>query len=156
MPVGHRLNNSRPTLARSTALGTKPECNPWNRQAKATKCGGKGDRTSEHLGVPLKPGNRSRRDPAEGRGCQVIEPLEGNMADASKSDLVSTKQQRIAELAKQSPEMGFTSLAHHIDLHWLYQAYLRTRPDGAPGVDGQTVEDFTANLRANLEALLNR
>jgi group II intron reverse transcriptase/maturase len=78
------------------------------------------------------------------------------MAGASKPDGVLTKQQRIAELAKQSPEMGFTSLAHHIDLNWLYQAYLRTRPDGAPGVDGQTVVDFTANLRGNLESLLNR
>ena len=51
-----------------------------------------------------------------------MELLEGNMAGASKPDPVSTKQQRIAELAKQSPEMGFTSLAHHIDLHWLYEA----------------------------------
>jgi group II intron reverse transcriptase/maturase len=85
-----------------------------------------------------------------------MESLEGNMAGASKPDPVSTKQQRIAELAKQSPEMGFTSLAHHIDLRWLYEAYLRTRPDGATGVDGQTVADFTANLQANLEALLNR
>jgi RNA-directed DNA polymerase len=85
-----------------------------------------------------------------------MEPLEGNMAGALKPDLVSTRQQRIAELAKQSPEMGFTSLAHHIDLYWLYEAYLRTRGDGATGVDGQTCEDFTANLRANLEALLNR
>jgi RNA-directed DNA polymerase len=78
------------------------------------------------------------------------------MAGASKPDPVSTKQQRIAELAKQSPEMGFTSLAHHIDLRWLYEAYLRVRPDGAAGVDGQTVEDYTANLRANLQSLLDR
>ena len=106
--------------------------------------------------VPMKPGNRSRRDPAEGRGCLVMEPLEGNMAGASKPDFVSTRQQRIAELAKQSPQMGFTSLAHHIDLRWLYEAYLRTRPDGAPGVDGQTIADYTANLGANLQALLDR
>jgi RNA-directed DNA polymerase len=78
------------------------------------------------------------------------------MAGASKPDPVSTKQQRIAALAKQSPEMGFTSLAHHIDLRWLYEAYLRVRPDGAAGVDGQTVEDYTANLRANLQSLLDR
>jgi RNA-directed DNA polymerase len=85
-----------------------------------------------------------------------MELLEGNMAGASKPDYVSTKQQRIAELAKQSPEMGFTSLAHHIDLRWLYEAYLRTRSDGATGVDGQTVADFNTNLRGNLESLLNR
>ena len=64
------------------------------------------------------------------------------MAGASKPDAVSTKQQRIAELAKQSPEMGFTSLAYHIDLMWLLQAYARTRKDGAVGVDGQTAEDY--------------
>ena len=69
------------------------------------------------------------------------------MAGASEPDPVSTKQQRIAELAKQSPQMGFTSLTHHIDLRWLHEAYLRTRQDGAPGVDGQTAADYAANLR---------
>jgi len=49
------------------------------------------------------------------------------------SEIVSTRCQRIAELAKQSPQMGFTSLNHHIDLHWLHEAYLRTRKDGAVG-----------------------
>jgi RNA-directed DNA polymerase len=78
------------------------------------------------------------------------------MASASELDPVSTKQQRIAELARQSPQMGFTSLAHHIDLHWLHEAYLRVRPDAAPGVDGQTIRDYNANLGANLRSLLER
>jgi group II intron reverse transcriptase/maturase len=52
--------------------------------------------------------------------------------------------------------MGFTSLAYHIDLGWLYAAYLRVRPDGAAGVDGQTVAGYTANLRDNLQSLLDR
>jgi len=78
------------------------------------------------------------------------------MASASELDYVSTKQQRIAELAKQSPHMGFTSLAHHIDLRWLHEAYLRVRPDGAPGVDGQTLAEYTANLQDNLRSLLER
>ena len=82
-----------------------------------------------------------------------MEPLEGNMAGALEPDPVLTKQQRIAELAKQSPHMGFTSLAHHIDLRWLYEAYLRTRKDGAVGVDGQTAADYAANLEANLRSL---
>jgi RNA-directed DNA polymerase len=78
------------------------------------------------------------------------------MASASELDPVSTRQQRIAELARQSPQMGFTSLAHHIDLHWLHEAYLRTRSDGAPGVDGQTIRDYNVNLRDNLRSLLER
>jgi RNA-directed DNA polymerase len=83
-------------------------------------------------------------------------PLEGNMASASKLVDVFTKQQRIAELARQSPEMGFTSLAYFIDIIWMLQAFHRTRKDGAVGVDGQDGEDYAANLLGNLQSLLNR
>jgi RNA-directed DNA polymerase len=78
------------------------------------------------------------------------------MAGTPNPDLMSTKRQRIAELARQAPQMSFTSLAHHIDLRWLYAAYQRTRKDGAMGVDGQTAEDYAVNLRANLQGLLDR
>ena len=78
------------------------------------------------------------------------------MAGASEPEIVSTRQQRIAELAKQAPQMGFTSLNHHLDLLWLHEAYLRTRRDGAPGVDGQTAAAYEANLRGNLQALVDR
>jgi len=78
------------------------------------------------------------------------------MAGASNLGTVSTRQQRIAELAKQSPQMSFTSLNHHLDLVWLYEAFLRTRRDGASGVDGQTATDYEANLQANLQALRDR
>ena len=78
------------------------------------------------------------------------------MAGAPEPGTVSTRQQRIAKLAKQAPHRGFTSLAHHIDLLWLYEAYRRTRKDGAAGVDGQTADDYAANLHENLQALLER
>lgn len=78
------------------------------------------------------------------------------MAGASEPDPVFTKQQQIAELAKQNPHMGLFSLAHHIDLRWLYEAYLRVRKNGAPGVDGQTAADYSAHLGTNLRALLER
>ena len=106
--------------------------------------------------VPTRPGNPTRGDPAEGRRRRVAEPLGGNMAGAQEPDPVSTKQQRIAELAKQSPQMGFTSLNHHLDLDWLLEAYNRTRKDGAPGVDGQTDADYGLTLLDNLESLLDR
>ena len=76
------------------------------------------------------------------------------MAETSGSKAVCTRQQRIAELAKQDPKMGLTTLAHHMDMVWLHEAYLRTRPDGAVGVDGQTIDDFNKDRRGNLEALL--
>jgi RNA-directed DNA polymerase len=78
------------------------------------------------------------------------------MAGASEPDTVSTRQRRIAELAKQAPQMGFTSLNHYLDLDWLREAFWRTRRDGAPGVDGQTYQDYEANLETNLRSLLER
>ena len=85
-----------------------------------------------------------------------MESLEGNMPGAPKPDLMLPKQQRIAELAKQAPEMGFTSLAHHIDRSWLYDAYLQTRKNAAVGVDGQTARDFSKDFINNMESLLDR
>ena len=46
---------------------------------------------------------------------------------------VLTKQRRIAELARIHPQVSFASLAHHMDLEWLYEAYCRTRKDAAVG-----------------------
>ena len=76
--------------------------------------------------------------------------------DTPKSSTVSPRLQRIAELAKKGPTMSFTSLAHHIDVTLLREAYRRTRKDGAVGVDGQTAKAYAANLEDNLEDLLNR
>jgi group II intron reverse transcriptase/maturase len=72
------------------------------------------------------------------------------------SILVSTKQERIAELAKQSPQMAFTSLAYLMDIEWLKEAYRRTRKDGAVGVDGVTAVEYEQDLEGNLQRLLDR
>jgi group II intron reverse transcriptase/maturase len=69
---------------------------------------------------------------------------------------VLTVQQRIAELAQRSPKIVFTSLAHHIDLQWLEEAYHRTRKDGAAGVDDVTGAQYAENLHDNLQNLLDR
>ena len=89
-------------------------------------------------------------------GRLVTELLEGKMNGTSKPEDVSTKLQRIAELARQMPEKVLTSLAHRIDVEWLKEAYRRTRKDGAPGVDGIAAEQYAANLEANLQSLLTR
>jgi len=76
------------------------------------------------------------------------------MPDTPRSTSVSTKQQRIAELAREMPEKALTSLSHHIDLDWMREAHRRTRKDGAVGIDGQSAKEFEANLEENLEELL--
>jgi RNA-directed DNA polymerase len=82
--------------------------------------------------------------------------LVGNTEDTLEFESVYTKQQRIAELARQMPDAGFTSLAYHIDLEWLKEAYGRTRKDGATGVDDMTAAQFETDLENNLSSLLRR
>jgi group II intron reverse transcriptase/maturase len=52
--------------------------------------------------------------------------------------------------------MGFTSLAHLMDIEWLHEAWRRTRKDGAAGVDGQTAAGYEQELEGNLRSLLDR
>jgi RNA-directed DNA polymerase len=85
-----------------------------------------------------------------------MEPSKGKTAESFGSGTVCTKQRRIAELAKRSPAMVLTTLAHHMDLEWLREAYNRTRKDGAVGVDGRTATDYEASLEENLRSLLDR
>ena len=92
----------------------------------------------------------------EERECREMEPLKGKAAGTSGPETVYTKQQRIAELAREASRMAFTTLAHHIDLEWLMEAYRRTRKDGAVGVDMQTARDYAEHLEDNLRLLLDR
>ncbi len=81
------------------------------------------------------------------------------MAGTWSSEIISPRLQRVAELARKRPRQVLTTLAHHIDLIWLYEAYQRTRKDGAAGVDGQTAQEYAADwgvLRTNLRSLLDR
>ena len=76
-----------------------------------------------------------------------MRPLEGKMTGTPSPDPISTRRQRIAELARRSPQAALTTLAHHIDIDWMHEAYRRTRKDGATGVDGQTAADYAAILK---------
>jgi hypothetical protein len=92
----------------------------------------------------------------EGRGHRDEGPLEGKMGETSSSTDVSTRLQRIAELARGMPGVAFTTLAHHIDIDLLRQAYRETRKDGAVGIDGQTAEAYAEDLEGNLRSLRDR
>lgn len=78
------------------------------------------------------------------------------MAKSPNLENVSTRLQRIAQLAREDRRRVLVSLAHHIDLDLLREAYRRTRKDGAPGVDGQTAAAYEEKLEENLQSLLDR
>jgi len=141
----------------SGLLGANHRTMGWYRQAKEDEARRDG---LPEVGAPAwYRGSRGThpRGPGGGKaGAGETGPLKGTTADISRSTTVSTKLQRIAELASQTPKMVLTSLSHHIDIEFLKEAYRRTRKDGAAGVDGQSAADYERELDSNLSSLLDR
>lgn len=104
----------------------------------------------------MKWGNATERTLRSKGGRRVTELLERKMNGTPLPATVSTKLQRIAELARQMPDRALTSLAYRIDVEWLKEAYERTRKDGAKGIDRQTAEQYAAKLHENLTSLLTQ
>ncbi len=78
------------------------------------------------------------------------------MMGTSSQEIILTRQQKVAALARIEPKLELTTLAHHIDEVWLREAYRRTRKDGAAGVDGVTAAQYEEALEENLKGLLER
>jgi RNA-directed DNA polymerase len=78
------------------------------------------------------------------------------MNETQSSMDISPKLKRIAKLAKDKPGVALLTLAHHIDMNWMREAYRRTRKDGATGVDGVNAEEYAKQLEGNLQSLLDR
>ena len=69
---------------------------------------------------------------------------------------ISTRRRRIAEIARTYGDEALRTLAHFIDIHWLYEAWSRIRKNGAPGADEMRVEEYEGKLADNLDFLLER
>lgn len=78
------------------------------------------------------------------------------MGDTSRSQTISTKLQRIAQQARQYPDMVFTTLAHLIDVDFLWEAHRLGSKKGAPGVDKVTAKEYGESLDKNLADLYER
>src|SRR5208337_4063073 len=128
---------------------------PRKRNRQATGDAQAGSRSA--FIVPLTAGNWAHRDPREGRGA----PRDENRCRETREETLgsanlSTKRQRISELARTKAGTALSTLHHVIDLEWMREAYRLTRKDGASGIDGVTAPQYEANLEANLSALLER
>jgi group II intron reverse transcriptase/maturase len=89
-----------------------------------------------------------------GKGRALMTPKEGKMAGPQASGTVSTKQARIAHIARKYEGTALRTLAHHMDIAWLHEAYKRTRKDGAVGIDKVSGADYAQDLTEHLERLL--
>ncbi|MDA9981288.1 hypothetical protein N9H39_00815 [Gammaproteobacteria bacterium] len=111
---------------------------------------GRKARVRSSLIVPMRSGN-----PPQGtRGREAVDRamglFEGKMMRTLSREIISTRQEKLAELAQIEPKLVLTTLAHHIDEVWLREAYRRTRKDGAAGADGVTAEQYEVDLEISL------
>ena len=145
-------------LARRPCSRGARETNEWTTRGTRSRSQGHGtrERKSERPSSTVELGELDPQDPREGRRPSDTEPLEGKMARALDLGNMSTRRQRIGQKAKVSPELVFTSLAHNIDLYWIWEALKRTRKDGAVGVDNVDWKTYASNWRENLRDLLER
>ena len=161
--MGSAETRTRSTGSRSLqGAAGRNERIPWTKdpESRGNEAEGAAEE-SERLHCTVEAGepnpNGTRwREGKTARGRRMTEPQEGKMTGVSTPEDVSTKQARIAQLAKQMPGKAMHSLSRHMDLAWLREAFRRTRKDGAPGVDGQTAAEYAEKLEENLQSLLDR
>jgi len=77
-------------------------------------------------------------------------------AQAEVEELMATKLSSITKRAERSPQEQFTSLAHLLNEEFLKGCFRELKRDKASGIDGVGVEEYEANLEANLKGLVTR
>jgi group II intron reverse transcriptase/maturase len=116
--------------------------------------------------VPKKPANKGRlhhqtaelveeRGLAEGKAVQGNPPRTQGRRIGGKTGLA-----RIGAQARRQAETGekttFTNLFNHLRVDLLREVFYRLKRKAAPGVDGQTWEDYAEGLEDRLVALQDR
>ncbi len=69
---------------------------------------------------------------------------------------MSTKLDRLTELAKEEPQRQFFSIAHLITPEALYAAFGSLRKDASAGMDGVTYKEYQQDAESNVQALYQR
>lgn len=117
---------------------------------------------SDELVVPTKRANKGDGAPlpaesVEGRGSAKGNQVEQNrFRTLSRSDL-QIALHRVRQAAKKDKRVRFTALWHHVcNVEHLREAYMDLKRNAAPGVDGQTWQQYGEDLEGNLKDLAKR
>ena len=71
----------------------------------------------------MSKGELTPEEPVSGKGAATSkEPLPGDTPSTQRLERVLTKQQRIAELARERKQESLTSLNQYLDEEWLAEA----------------------------------
>src|SRR5437773_7622583 len=122
-----------------------------------------GRRKSDRPVVVTKPANKDGAasnsnaplaERVERRGLAKGKPPRQNTNRAQDRGVVQSALGRIRQAAVKDRKVKFTSLMHHIyNLSTLREAYYGLKRDAAPGVDGETWQQYGEDLESNLTDL---
>jgi RNA-directed DNA polymerase len=112
--------------------------------------------------VPGKPANKGggqtpSAERVEGRGLAKGNPNQQNGSRTQCRTDPPSELERVRQAARRDKGLRFTTLWHHVyDIGRLRKAYRELKREAAPGVDGQTWEQYGEPLEANLRDLSER
>ena len=99
------------------------------------------DEESDEGIVPMKRSNKEDLPSAETVEGRASPKENGGQATAVRTPSRVTASNRLAavrQAARQSRDVRFTALLHHITVDLLRQSYIALKRDAAPGIDGVT------------------
>jgi group II intron reverse transcriptase/maturase len=112
--------------------------------------------------VPRKRSNKGDGAPPPAEAVEGRGPAKGNSVEQnrfrtqSRTDLQSALY-RVRQAARKDHSVRFTALWHHVyNPDRLREAYLSLKRKAAPGVDGETWQQYGGNIEKNLEDLSKR
>ena len=110
--------------------------------------------------VPLKfataADGSKRSNVRAGKAAKLTRDSSGAPTARSGGQSVISRLNRITCRAEQDHTATFNNLYSLLNEELLWHAFHKLKRDKAPGVDGQTVNDYQENLEANLKSLLER
>jgi len=117
-------------------------------------------RESDDRIVLTRPADQAGREKpsniGEGKAVGISRDPDRASTVLSDGDSVLTRLDRISQRAKTDPEEVFNNLFSLLTYELLWYAFRRLKRGKTPGVDNVTVEDYEADLEANLRDLLER
>jgi group II intron reverse transcriptase/maturase len=117
----------------------------------------KGAEESDWPIVPAKAANEAQAEELrEGRGRTKENTMESHTGSTLSEPTVLTGLQRVRRTAKEDKRVRFTALLHHLTVDLLRESFLSLKRKAAPGIDGQTWEQYGQNLEAKLTDLHGR
>ena len=91
-----------------------------------------------------------------GKGLARGERRPGDRGPDTEPGIASSRLDAVRQAARQSKEVRFTALLHHITIDLLKRCYIALKRDAAPGIDGVTWRTYGENLDEKLEDLHER